>query len=143
MIEDVQCVLFDKNTPTSVATVASNSYDTGPGAVSNNLGRGRVIRVKVTVDTTFTSGGAGTLAVNYVQSANSDLSSPDILASVPVTALAGLVAGNSLLDIVAPDNTKRYVGFQAIVATAAMTAGALTAQLLLNTNSPSLYPAAT
>lgn len=140
MIMDAQTALLDKVAITSTGTTYSNSYDTG--VTPGNLGRGRPIRAKITVDTTFTSGGSATLQVNYVQSANSDLSSPDILATGLAAAVATLIAGTYVVDYVIPDNTKRYVGFQIVVAVAAMTAGAATAALILESNSP-LYPAAT
>lgn len=142
MICDVQTTLLDKGALTSTGTTVSNAYDTG--IEKSDLGRGRPIRAKVTVDTAFTTGAGGTLAVNYIQSANSDLSSPDILATLlPATGVSGLTAGASLYDGVLPSNTKRYVGFQNIIATGAMTAGNLTEQFVLDTNSAALYPAAT
>jgi hypothetical protein len=141
MIMDKQTVLRDNVALTAVATTVSDAYDVGAG--KSNLGRGRPLRAKVVVGTAFTSGGAGTLQVNYIQSANSDLSAPDVLVTGPVNALAALTAGASLMDIVLPDNTKRYVGFQEVIGTAAMTGGKITSAIVETTNSAGQYASAT
>jgi hypothetical protein len=77
----------------------------------DNPGRSGVpLRAKAVV----TTAGAGGTSVQaqLISSVNSNLSSPTVLASGPVVALANLAAGASLLDVPVPDVGDRYLGFQ-------------------------------
>lgn len=104
-------------------------------SAKNNIGRsGHALRAIALVSTTVTSAGAATLQAQLIESANSNLSSPTVLASGPVTALAALVAGAELLDVPVPDTAKRYLGFQYVVAGATTTAGAVTAGIVGGTD---------
>lgn len=80
-------------------------------AAQDNPGRsGQPMRAVALVATTLTGGTS--IQAQLIQSANSNLSSPDVLASGPVVAEASAVAGAILLDVPLPDVTKRYLGFQ-------------------------------
>jgi hypothetical protein len=105
----------------------------GFGTIPRDAARGEEVPFFVQVTETFTSGGAGTLAVELIQSANADLSSPTVLASTPAQALATLVAGYRF-RVTAPRAgiTARYLGVRYVIATATMTAGKCTAGIAQN-----------
>jgi hypothetical protein len=121
----------------TTGTQYSNSYDLG---LARDMGLGTAVRAVVNVSTTFTGGTNET--VNLVQSANTDLSSPDILLAVGPTLEAGLTAGTRIVDVVVPRTTKRYVGFQ-YVASGTHTAGAVDGLFVLNNTSPDSFPVET
>lgn len=119
---------------TSTGTAAStNVIDLG---VARNVGPSPGIRARASVNTTFTSGGAGTLQA--VLQGSADNSTFYTLAAGEVFALAALVAGAVLLDVEVPSNMganapPRYLRMAYVIATAAMTGGAVDAQLSLDT----------
>lgn len=136
MIRDTSLIASDAQAIT-VTAVSSNSIDL---TVSYSIGRATVdMRARVQTVAGFTAGGAGTLLVELIQSANADLSSPDSLYTANggvAYALAGLGANTALMDIVVPRTSKEYIGFRFTVATGPMTAGSLNAELLVNTPTP-------
>lgn len=77
----------------------------------DNPGRGGMPMRMVAVVTTTGAGGTSVQA-QLISSANSNLSSPNVLTSGPVVALANLAAGAKLLDVPLPDITDRYLGVQ-------------------------------
>ena len=97
----------------------------------DNPGRSGNLRAKVVATTAFAGGTS--LKVQLVQSANSDLSSPDVLTDGGVIAEANLTAGAVLLDVPLPDTTKRYLGFQ-FVTVGTHTAGAVTGGIVAGTD---------
>jgi len=118
-------------------TAYSNSYDLG---LARDMGIGTAIRAVVNVSTTFTGGTNETF--NLVQSANSDLTSPDILVSSGAILEAALTGGTRVMDVVVPRTTKRYVGWQ-FVASGTHTGGAVDALFVLNTSSGDSFPVET
>lgn len=111
MITDAQ------NRPTTVAqainfaastVVSTDSVDLL--AATRNMGRGKPKRAVVKV-TVALAGGTNIIA-QLIQSANANLSSPDVLATGPTVTQANAIAGATLLDVPIPDTTKRYLGFQ-------------------------------
>ena len=94
----------------------------------------------VKVQTTATSGGSATLAVNLVTDDNGALSSPTVIASTPAFAVANLTAGTVLAVFALPISSayERYIGIQQVTGTAAFTAGKIDAFL---TTSPPAYRA--
>lgn len=94
----------------------------------------------IKVQTTATSGGSATLAVNLVTDDNGALSSPTVIASTPVFAVANLTAGTVLAVFALPISSayERYIGIQQVTGTAAFTAGNIDAFL---TTSPPAYRA--
>lgn len=121
----------------TTGTQYSNSYDLG---LARDMGIGTSVRAMINVSTTFTGGTNETF--NLVQSANSDLSSPDVLATTGAVVEASLTAGSRLLDLVVPRTTKRYVGFQ-YVASGTHTAGNVDGLFVLNNTSPDSFPVET
>ena len=106
--------------------------DLGVARDVGNLGGGMPLYLVVQVDTTFTSGGAGTLQLEFVSDAQAaiavDGSATEHYTS-SVIALGTLVAGYTLiipLPLEAPAY-ERFLGVIGNVGTAAMTAGAVNA----------------
>lgn len=137
MITDAQTRLSNAQAVTTGTQVSTNSYDM---VLARDIGRGRNVRVVVTIDTTFTGGTS--LQVNIIESANSDLSSASVILTGPVTVEASLVAGTKLMDQVLPQTSKRYVGLQ-FVTVGTHGAGALTGGLVLDTDSGTYFAANT
>lgn len=136
-------MIMDRQIAPSTAqavTATAFSTDVIDLAVANrDLGRSTPMRAISTAGTQFTAGGAGTLLVELVGSANPDLSSPTVLANsnggTPY-ALAALTAGALLMDIQVPTTTQRYLGFRYTVATGPMTGGTVSSSIVMNTPSP-------
>jgi len=82
-----------------------------------------------------TTAGAGGTSVQaqLISSASSNLSSPTVLASGPVVALANLTAGAKLMDTPLPDSTQRFLGFQ-FVTLGTFTALGVTAEIVGGTD---------
>lgn len=113
---------------TNVTIVSTDSIDLL--TATDNPGRAGGVRFQANIVTAL-SGGTSVQA-QIIQSANSNLSSPDVLYSGPVVLTAAGVAGAKLLDAPLPDSTKRYLGVQYVVV-GAMAAGAATAGVVSNT----------
>lgn len=101
-------------------------------AAVNNQGRGRPRRAYGVM--TETLAGATNIKLQYIQSANADLSSPDVLVDGAVFAAAASTPGTVLMDVALPDNTKRYVGFRAVTTGSNATAGKFSAYLVADTD---------
>jgi hypothetical protein len=82
------------------------------------------------------SAGAATIQAQLIESDNSDLSSPTVLASGPVVAKADAVAGAVLMDAPLPDTDARYLGFQYVIGVATTTAGTVTSGIVGGTDRP-------
>lgn len=74
-----------------------------------------------------------------MQSANANLSSPDVLASSGAVVEANLTAGKNVLRIGIPPNTKRYVGLQ-FVSSGTHTNGTIDAVVVFDTDTNRIYP---
>lgn len=100
-----------------------------------------LLHVQVQVGTTFTSGGAGTLAVDMVTADNAALdSNAEVIPLAGATALASLTAGRQLVTAGVPRRRlRRYVGLRYTVGTAAMTAGTVTAGLTPDVTDTTAY----
>lgn len=119
-------------------TVSTNTIDLlSPNA---NIGRGRVRRAYTSATTAFVGGTS--VKVDLIQSANADLSSPDILIGGAVVPVANAGLGRVLLDVAVPDNTKRYIGFQ-YTTVGTFTAGAVSSYLVSDTDRQPYLPAQT
>jgi len=120
----------------AATTVSTNTIDLL--SPSTNIGRGRPRRASAYATTAFVGGTS--VKVDLIQSANPDLSSPDILASGSVVTTPTL--GRKLLDVVVPDNTKRYIGFQ-YTTVGTYTAGAVSSYINADTDQQPYLPAQT
>lgn len=104
-------------------------------SAADNPGRsGMPLRAIAVLTAAVTSGGAATIQAQLIESANSNLSSPNVLATGPQLALAAAVAGAKLLDVPLPDTSQRYLGFQYIIGTATTTGGTATAGIVGGTD---------
>lgn len=103
-------------------------------AAEDNIGRSGMPLRAIAVMTAALVGVGASIQVQLIQSANSNLSSPDVLASGPVTAVGSAGIGAKLLDVPVPDTTKRYIGFQYVISGATTTAGNITAGIVGGTD---------
>ena len=112
MYVDNQGLLSDAQALTATA-FSTNTYDSGANTPSNDVGDGEPMCVAIGVDVAadFTSANE-TYQFDIVQSANANLSSPDVLASRIITA-ANLTLGSlRYIDVPAGAQTKRFIGIQ-------------------------------
>lgn len=139
MITDAQlrCSNNQSLTGAAATTLSTNTIDLL--SANTNMGIGQRRRVHVQVGTAFTGGTS--VQANYVQSANADLSSADILATGTAVADASAVAGKVLLDIIAPNNTKRYAGIQYVTVGTHTTGTIGFAGIVSDTNQQPYLPA--
>lgn len=108
MIIDAQCLLWDAAALSSDAA-STNTYDTG--AAGNDIAIGEPLALQITVDVAAdATTGDETYEFQVIQSANANLSSPDILISRTIAA-ASLTAGSKHVIPLPPGAiTKRYLG---------------------------------
>lgn len=108
MLTDREMTFSNNQAITTGTQVSTDAYDQGVANV--NINTGRELQVFASVTTLFASGTS--LTVNLIESANSDLSSPTVLASSGVVAEAALTKGTVLLRTAVPRTSKRYLGLQ-------------------------------
>jgi len=111
--------------------------------VARNIGADSELYLVITVDTTATSGGSATLAIDILTDDNAALASPAIVATVvPATAVASLTAGTLLCRLKVPssDLYERYIGIRQTTGTAAFTAGKINAFLTRTPPARRAYP---
>lgn len=114
----------------AATTVSTDSIDLL--TANRNIGRtGYPPRAQVVITTAFTGGTS--VQAQLIESANSNLSSPTVLASGPVTVTASATLGAEILDVAISGTTKRYIGFQ-YVTVGTTTTGAVTAHILAETD---------
>lgn len=109
MMTDRETTFSNNQAVTTGTQYSTDKYDTGLVA-HPNINTNRELQVFVAVGTAFTGGTS--LTVNVVESANSDLSSPTILATSGTIAEANLTAGARLIATTLPRTSKRYLGLQ-------------------------------
>lgn len=117
-------------------TASTDIIDLGS---TRDVGVGGPLEVIVVIDTTFTSGGAGTLDIKLQTDTSSGFGSAVTLASTGATALASLTAGAAIARFKVPRGTLRYLRLVYTVATAAMTAGAVTAGISIGRQDTTVY----
>lgn len=119
----------------SVATtgtvVSTNTEDLL--SANRDISRGQENRLIVTVDTTLVGGTS--IQAQYIQSANANMSSPDVIGAGPVIPVASAAAGAVVWDTPVPSNTKRYVALQYVLV-GTFTAGNVSAHYVANTDYP-------
>jgi ferric-dicitrate binding protein FerR (iron transport regulator) len=137
MILDSQALYTSNQAVTAVGDTPSvNSMDHGPG----NPGPGLAGQwLAINVDSTFTSGGAGTLQAVLQDSAN-NTAWADLMALTPALPLSALTAKKVLVQARYPGNIRRYTRIVWRVAGAAMTAGAVSARVTMSVDAQQLFP---
>lgn len=109
MMTDRETTFSNDQAVTTGTQYSTDVYDTGL-ASNPNINTNRELQVLAVVTTAFTGGTS--LVCNFVESDNSDLSSPTILAASGTVLEAALVVGKRLLATAVPRTSKRYLGFQ-------------------------------
>jgi len=142
MIIDQELLFADGTwAPTGTGdNISSNVHDTAPlgtpsGVPTANTGRdfgqGEALWLVVTVKTTVTSGGAATVDFRLRTDSNANLTtSPVDLVGSGAIGKATLVAGYQIKLRVPSAAYKRYIGVNANIGTAALTAGAFHAAIV-------------
>lgn len=92
------------------------------------------MRAVVYVDTAFTAVGSATATFELIEAADADLTSGIVsLYTTGAIGKATLVVGYKVMDVLIPATAKRYIGYRVTVATPPMTAGAVTAEFVADT----------
>lgn len=87
------------------------------------------------------SGGAATLTLEIVTSANADLSSPTVLATKTAIGLADTVKNQFFIPVPQTNDWKRYLGVRAAYGTAAFTGGTVSVEFTDHYRNYRAYPA--
>lgn len=124
-------------TVTAVSTDVIDAGATKAAGIGRDLGGGTQLFLEICVSTTFTAGGAATLAIALQDSADNS-SFADVL-SLPAIAVASLVAGLRLY-IPLPAKMRRYIRANYTVATGPMLTGVLSAQVVDGMTVERAYP---
>lgn len=111
--------------------VSTDSIDTL--AAIDDAGRSGNLRA-IAVMTAALVGAGSSIQAQLIESANSNLSAPNVLASGPVLTVANAGAGAKLIDVPMPDTAARYLGFQYVITGALTTGGTATAGLVGGTD---------
>ncbi len=145
MIMDERTEFCDADvlTTTTGTNNEGDIIDTGP--VARDMGAGQPIYLVVEVTTAVTSAGAATVRFQLVSDATSTIAtdgSQTIHWQSAAIGKADLVAGYQIVVEVPQEAPvwERYMAVQAVVATAALTAGAINAFLTLDKPKHASYP---
>lgn len=133
MITDRQLTFSNNQAVTTGTQLSTDVYDTGAAGI--NINTNRELQVYVAVTTAFAGGTS--LNVNLIQSAASNMSSPDVLASSGVIAEANLTRGAVLLRLAVPRTSKRYLALQ-FVNVGTHSAGTVWGGIVLDTDDTSI-----
>lgn len=135
MIADAQNQLSAAQAVTSTA-VSTNTIDL---SVARDVGAGEELHIVVTVDTTATAAGAATVNFQVITSAAANLGSPNVIGETGAVAISELPAGRRPIVLPLPRSLltslplgQRYLGLQYTVATGPLTAGAFTANVVID-----------
>lgn len=126
--------------------ISPNVLDTGPlgGSPTANtgrdLGRGENLYLCITVKTTVTSGGSATVDFRLRTAAAAALTaSPVDLVGTGALAISTLVAGKQIYIRLPIGAYQRYVGVNANIGTAVLTAGAFEAEIVKDDQGKNIY----
>ena len=132
MILDSLLEMADAQAVTATA-ISSNVIDLGPVAdnATRDIGTGEDTYLVISVDTTFTAGGAATLTAALVSDSTVNLATSPTTHATPLNAVAvaSLVAGTQYALKLPPGSYEQYLGIQWTVGTGPMTAGKINAFL--------------
>lgn len=137
MITDAQNRPSNNQPITGTGTVVSTDRI---DLLSANRNVGRSFPMRMAVNVTAALAGGTSIQAQLVESANADGSSPTVLASGPVVALASATAGAELLDVPIPGTAKRYLGVQYVLVGTFTGAGTVSAHVVAETDNQT-YPA--
>lgn len=137
MILDSQALFSDAQAIT-VTAASTNYFDKGVAKIF--FGKGRRVQLFIQVTEAFAAAGAATLRIDLEQDDNAAFGSPTLLytaapGGVLTIGKATLVAGYYVaFPLQGLADTERYIRLNFTVATGPMTAGKLTAGLVLGNN---------
>ncbi len=131
IIDDQLTLSLEQSVVGTAATAYPSTNTVDLRSSGSDLGSGEPVKLFASVGATAFVGGSGGVKIDYIQSANANLSAPDVLASI--TTAATPAAGTVLVNMVVPQNTKRYVGIQFTPLTSNTTAGTINAYLVKDT----------
>ena len=126
MILDKQLIMSEAQAITSTA-VSTNVIDL---AIAN-VNTGEPVEILLQVNEAFTAAGAGTLTITIETDDNESFSSATVLLSTGAIPKATLALGYQAAIAFLPPNIERYVRLNYTVATGPMTAGKITAAIVL------------
>lgn len=97
----------------SATAVSTNTIDLGNITGGRDIGIGEPMTASVAIDVAL-AGTTPTLLIEFIQSANADLSSPDVLGSSGTLSGAAAVPVGQIFEIDVPAGriTKRYIGLR-------------------------------
>lgn len=140
-------MILDRQNTVSInqaITATAFSTDTVDLTLARDIGAGGGVAMDIfcRVTTTFTTGTAATLSVEFVTSPNASLASPVVVVATPALAVASLTAGQELLRITIPVTQvlglNRYIGLRYTVANT-FTAGTVTAGFIFDRQADAYY----
>lgn len=131
---------YNSNNIIDLGSLGLPSSASGGGGRDLGIGDDPAIKVSILVTTAFTSGGAGTLQVNFQGAPDNGSGAPGTWSTFVASAtfaLATLASGARLMDIDVPRPPPgvappRFLRLTYVIGGAAMTAGALISELLLD-----------
>lgn len=119
MYVDGLLLLSDAQAFTGAATFSTNTIDLGPSTPAREIGTGEPTGVGVTVD--VAAGAGSTVLLEVVQSANANLSTPDVIATFTDVAANFPAGAMKFLPIPPGYPQKRYLGLRCTVTTGTTT----------------------
>lgn len=131
MLMDAQARPSNAQSVIGTGTIVSTDTIDLLSAVDNPGRSGMPLRVWAGMTTALVGGTS--IQAQLIESANADLSSPNVLASGPVVPTADATAGAKLLDVPIPDTQCRYLGLQYVIV-GTSTAGTVTAGIVGGTD---------
>lgn len=110
MFVDALLTLSDAQALTATA-VSTNTIDCGNPTVKRDIGSGEPVKLVVSMDVAL-GGTSPTMLIEVLQSANADLSTPDVIASSGSIAGAAEAPVGKIFQLPLPPGriTKRYLG---------------------------------
>lgn len=136
MILDNQTLFSDQQAIT-VTTFSTNTIDLGPinAGVVRDVGNGKPVPIVIQVTENFAAAGAAVLTVTLQSDDNPSFTSPKTVSTVPGAAVADLRAGKAItMDYLPRGANERYIRLNYAVVTGPMTAGRITAGIVMGGN---------
>lgn len=135
MILDKQNIMSEAQAITATA-VSTNVIDLG----ATGTDQGEPVNLLLQVNEAFTAAGAGTLTITLETDDNESFSSATVLLSTGAIPKATLALGYQAAISFLPANVERYIRLNYTVATGPMTAGKITAAIVLGRQTNRVFP---
>lgn len=125
-------LMFSEAQAVTVTAASTNVVDLG---ADRNVGSGEPLELLVVVDEAAAAAGAATVTIELQTDDNEAFASATTLLSSAAIGKAALTAGSSHFKVQVPEDAERYLRLNYTVATGPLTAGKLTAGLILDRQS--------